>query len=119
MEKEFVPYKLALRMKALGFDEPCFHLDGLGKVSYAEFGYGATPIPLYSQAFRWFRDKYMIIGLLRFNENVKGEWCGHLYGHFETHGVFSFGYTELYKTYEKAELACLERLIEIVESKSE
>ena len=24
MEKEFVPYELALRMKALGFDEPCF-----------------------------------------------------------------------------------------------
>ena len=24
MEKEFVPYELALRMKALGFDVPCF-----------------------------------------------------------------------------------------------
>jgi hypothetical protein len=24
MEKEFVPYELALRMKQLGFDEPCF-----------------------------------------------------------------------------------------------
>ena len=24
MEKEFVPYELALRMKELGFDEPCF-----------------------------------------------------------------------------------------------
>jgi len=23
-EKEFVPYPLALKMKALGFDEPCF-----------------------------------------------------------------------------------------------
>ena len=23
MEKEFVPYELALRLKALGFDEPC------------------------------------------------------------------------------------------------
>jgi hypothetical protein len=23
MEKEFVPYELALRMKTLGFDEPC------------------------------------------------------------------------------------------------
>ena len=121
MEKEFVPYKLALRLKALGFNEPCFaffngkHLDfnmwdDIGKCPLA---------PTFSQAFRWFREKYMIIGLLRFNEDVKSEWCGHLYGHFETHNIFSFGYTELYKTYEEAELACLEKLIEIVESKSE
>ena len=24
MQKEFIPYKLALKMKKLGFDEPCF-----------------------------------------------------------------------------------------------
>jgi hypothetical protein len=24
MEKEFVPYELAVKLKALGFDEPCF-----------------------------------------------------------------------------------------------
>jgi predicted RNA-binding Zn-ribbon protein involved in translation (DUF1610 family) len=31
MEKEFIPYELALRMKQLGFDEPCFNLYHLNR----------------------------------------------------------------------------------------
>jgi hypothetical protein len=106
MEKEFVPYPLALRLKALGFDEPCFHLDGLGKVSYAEFGYGATPIPLYSQAFRWFREKHGVHSSPRKYDETQwwAEW-----------GTW----TSSIGTFEEAELAWLEKLIEIVETKSE
>jgi hypothetical protein len=63
MEKEFVPYELALRMKKLGFDEPCFgyyDVDEGYSIGYAfcysdrelqpEIGYSA---PLFQQAFRW------------------------------------------------------------------
>ena len=85
MEKEFVPYELAVKLKALGFDEPCFgyYVDGelrgvnlgieqLGGIEpyYQRFGFHTlsnhnidnpnkivTTSPTYSQAFRWFRDK--------------------------------------------------------------
>jgi hypothetical protein len=35
MEKEFVPYELALKLKKLGFDEPCFGLYEHGKLGYS------------------------------------------------------------------------------------
>jgi len=113
MEKEFVPYKLALRLKALGFDEPCFHLDGLGKVSYAEFGYGAIPIPLYSQAFRWVREKYDLFTHIEKGENPKNFYP------IIDNVSHKYNPKLWFDTYEEAELACLEELIEIVESKSE
>ena len=64
MNKEFVPYKLAIRMKALGFDEPCFgyfrNEDGhLFPYSYYEGQFDdLTLAPLWQQAFRWIYEKY-------------------------------------------------------------
>jgi hypothetical protein len=65
MEKEFVPYELALRMKALGFDEPCFAWSVPNNenfiISPCEKYNGRqslmTQIPLYQQAFRWLYQK--------------------------------------------------------------
>jgi len=139
MEKEFVPYQLSLRMKALGFDEKCFRLDGLGKVSYAEFGFGATPIPTWHQAFRWFRENYNLVheiswskykGGLNFDYDVfslvlpTDDELG------DEDDIASDKSMETYDslidkdfrhkesdTYEEAELACLTKLIEIVEQK--
>ena len=34
IEKEFVPYDLALELKELGFDEPCFGFYGLSRDDY-------------------------------------------------------------------------------------
>jgi len=58
MEKEFVPHELSLRMKQLGFDEPCFGYFDCdrnfvfvqGKNKYLSCEVSA---PLYQQAFRW------------------------------------------------------------------
>jgi hypothetical protein len=109
MEKEFVPYELALKMKALGFDEPCFGHYNNGELVYSShtnnnmqrFRYSA---PLYQQAFRWFREKYDLNYVI-----VKAEsW-------FYT--IIEYDAQEGFNTYEEAELACLENLIEIVESK--
>ena len=64
MNKEFIPYEQALSMEKLGFVERCFGF-------YTLEGYyfpNTTPLnsltygcdaPLYQQAFRWFREKYM------------------------------------------------------------
>ena len=127
MEKEFVPYKLALALKALGFDEPCFGYHLTKDLPYVKRGlkFGSekyvgkhnsyddfiVSAPTYSQAFRWFREKYDLghmingIGHESFIMNIAGVL--HIFNAFE------------FKTYEEAELACLRKLIEIVETKSE
>jgi hypothetical protein len=76
-----------------------------------------TSVPLYQQAFRWFREKYDLVCIITFDDDVKGKWFGNLYGHYETHGKYDFGYTELFKTYEEAELECLKKLIKIIKNK--
>jgi hypothetical protein len=69
IEKEFVPYKQALALKELGFDEPCNTCyDKLKMVAscgvnvfdyknYNTSGYIVSR-PTFSQAFRWFRDNH-------------------------------------------------------------
>ena len=118
MEKEFVPYELALKLKQLGFDEPCNTCyDKLGMTAsygknvfdYKNYNTGGYVVsrPTYSQAFRWFREKEFLIDVTSLNSNE-----------YEFYIQWSFAYSHLsdiYKTYEEAELACLEKLIEIVE----
>jgi hypothetical protein len=69
MQNEFLPYDRALKLKQLGFDEPCIsHYTAYGKFSNdysaprkynSEFELGSyISAPTYSQAFRWFREKY-------------------------------------------------------------
>ena len=114
MNKEFIPYELALELKQLGFDEPCNTCyDKLEMVaSYGEnvFDYKnyntsgyVVSRPLYQQAFRWFREKYQ----LHFPIMVQhgGTWY---FEKFSTKG---------FKKYEEAELECLKKLIEIVKNK--
>jgi hypothetical protein len=126
MEKEFVPYELALRMKALGFDEPCLAIHSnanpktglytLNKYRLKLIKQGSqkdkgVKAPLYQQAFRWFREKYDLghmingIGHESFIMNIAGVL--HIFNAFE------------FKTYEEAELACLDKLLKIIENKSE
>ena len=106
MEKEFVPYELALRLKALGFDEPCFGYytspDGLTLEQPAgrngEFVYFA---PTFSQAFRWFRENHGVHSSPRKYD--------------ETQWWVEWGtWTSSIGTFEEVELAWLTKLIEIV-----
>jgi hypothetical protein len=128
MEKEFVPYELALRLKALGFDEPCFgfwsKIHGLfitttsGKLNEDT---GECLAPTFSQAFRWFREKYRLNGLLNHYPNTK-EWDCSVHN-LEWSGKELMEYIKTedrslrYPEHEEAELACLEKLIEIVKNK--
>ena len=113
MKKEFVPYKLALRMKQLGFDERCIMHWWKGKLSYYQMGDFSpthTSAPTFSQAFRWFRKEHNL--KFHIKEDVWNNWCSlKMIRHDD---YISIGE---YKTYEEAELACLEKLIEIVEQK--
>jgi hypothetical protein len=131
MDKEFIPYEQALALTELGFDEPCFgfYLNGKvrldGKIENClsqervYYVYRANCLsPTFSQAFRWFREKYDIIcHPERWGQNLEYACKFDLYdkkerklGHIrnEDNTLVSF------KTYEEAELECLKKLIEIV-----
>ena len=104
MEKEFVPYELAVKLKELGFDEECLSYYFNKQLSFgSKTAYGeVVEAPLYQQAFRWFREKYNLHFPIAVSD---GFWF------FERWRI------GVYKTYEEAELACLTKLIEIVETK--
>jgi hypothetical protein len=66
MKNEFVPYKEALALKELGFDYCCFcSYNSEGKLAgnygtyYKIHLSEVTIAPLFQQAFRWFREKYI------------------------------------------------------------
>lgn len=118
MNKEFIPYKQALELKELGFDEPClgfydYYTKGVPLEMYdSQSDCSGQPAPIYQQAFRWFREKYGLnykieeVSQIRFQGRVyKGDgWA-----------TWDFGYK--FNTYEEAELACLKKLIELIKQK--
>ena len=119
MQKEFIPYEQALELKELGFDEPTLALYHDGKLVFDKFHYntGIFPAPLYQQAFRFFRDKKLSDASINRHVEADGGYSYrweivHEYGVYEERH-FKMGY----KTYEEAELACLNKLIEIVKNK--
>jgi hypothetical protein len=130
MEKEFIPYELALKLKALGFKERCLTYYGENKPMLSDvltiegWDYNTsflnwTSRPTFQQAFRWFREKY---GLF-VSPNVISYEDGLYLWFFEINSTVlpfgtDLGETDDYKTYEEAELACLEKLIELVETKT-
>lgn len=114
MENYFVPYVLALKMKALGFDEPClysYYQDGTVGSQATLLNYNDSDTlcsrPTFSQAFKWFRVKGFLISLSSHEKDIHDfyfKWS-------PNKSILS----DTYDTYEEAELACLERLIEIIE----
>ena len=112
MKTEFIPYGQALDLKELGFDEPCFmYYTDKGEL-YKSNLYGISA-PLYQQAFRWFREKYGLVGWVEGNEGKK------IFMYRIESPIDSDDQLNCYpfRTYEEAELACLKKLIEIVKTK--
>lgn len=139
MTSEFVTYEQALALKELGFDEPCFAYysinnienklfydidsdDGeLTALNQNQFYYnnlsevGRISSPLKQQVFRWFRENHKFDG-----------WATPCYtsdGKFYSFIIESGKESEIdgsydkVKTYEEAENACIDKLIEIVKKK--
>jgi hypothetical protein len=128
MEKEFVNYEQALALKELGFDEKCIAKytivpeDDINWFSIAEqtisdgkqlFGgsknyntklyndEGTISAPLKQQVFRWFREKYDAhIHPRRIMPNV----------YIAEYGLWA---SKSFDTYEEAENACIDKLIEL------
>jgi hypothetical protein len=125
MNKEFVPYELALALKQLGFDEPCFAFydeslyfpNQYGTFCNQKLDASSCSAPTYSQAFRWFRDKHNLrcqINYIGGLINKTTWWDISVIGHYNTDPK---EWEMKYQPYEEAELACLKKLIEIANDK--
>lgn len=117
--KDFVPYQPSFDMKELGFNETCFGFYNptitkdviINNDSYGGFGLMQDHIvvaPTFSQAFRWFREKYGLYSWITMELGNKSTFCWVLSGEHT-----STQYAAYFHTYEEAELACLIKLIEI------
>lgn len=132
--KDFVNYNQALELKELGFDEPCFvkvwwlnSTNRHTKESYkpqitmnghdikfdypipekhplSEFDVLELQVPTFSRAFRFFRENHNLHHEIEYNG-------------YEYLGYVSGMTANIFKTYEEAESACLDKLIEIAKSK--
>jgi hypothetical protein len=128
MNKEFIQYNIAIELKQLGFDEPCFgYYEPNGELDYIEnhilkdFPYLAknsewqdlVAAPTFSQAFRWFRENHDLNCYID-RGGAKGVY--HAFVGNSEHGFLygNNGNSPSEFTYEEAELACLKKLIEIV-----
>ena len=111
MEKEFVTYEQALALKELGFKEDClasyYHAGKrLDICEYINHGKYTILAPLKQQVFRWFREKYEIHGFIIHYSRVMFKWCIDSGDDFEESIKLD--------TYEEAENACIDKLIELV-----
>ena len=127
MEEQFIAHKHALALKELGFDEPClafwdgkntdaFYFNNIRDASgdYVPFQkhdrlkwFGA---PLKQQVFIWFREKYGYWSYIK--EATKGT-CRFNIEKFDE----KFFNSGLFGSYEDAESACIDKLIEMVKKK--
>ena len=145
MTKEFISYEQALELKQLGFDEPCLAFypiyeiqdkrhpikegtlvminqgtDYWGEMYYTD-DIETTDLchlyqcaaPLYQQAFRWFREKYKLVALIDIGMH---EFSYKIFKNEKSITPFK-DYLDYNGTYEEAELECLKKLIEIVNTK--
>jgi hypothetical protein len=117
MDKEFIPYKQALALKELGFDEPCFgYFNTNNRELFLDNSNNRTSndddrwcsAPTFSQAFRWFREKYNLHnGIYPYYDEYEFQIKDF---RLPTNQPINGGLMP----YEEAELACLNKLIEIV-----
>ena len=121
MEEEFVTFEQAVALKELGFNEPCFGWWFVDEVmliiekSKKSTSENIIQAPTYSQAFRFFREKYKLEGVVQRAEN-KGWYKFHIYELYENCKVLIS--VELEKiSFENAELECLRKLIKIEKNK--
>ena len=122
MYKEFIPYEQALELKELGCDDYNIAwyaiVDEKPKMVFLNYG-SHLCAPLYQQAFRWFREKHYLFSVIDVDQTMEPLFCYSLSkykGDFQWDNILPT-YSELYYTYEEAELACLNKLIEIVKNK--
>jgi len=137
MKSQFLSFEQALELYHLGFDGPgfaCYNTDGhffirhidaycMGADDYCSNSHhlfsdrGIFIAPLKQQVFAWFREKHDLFGCVDLQACTPSHWYirvdkieinDYLYHSEDEHLRFD--------TYEKAETACIQKLIEIVKN---
>jgi hypothetical protein len=130
MENEFVTYEQALALKELGFDEECFgewlnlKIGKYLRLNEEDSFWNTTSLsanikaPLKQQVFRWFREKYEFLIIIRDIEIIASDKSGYRWKWV----IFKLT-DDIYiaedksilgsLTYEEAENACIDKLIEL------
>ena len=124
MDKEFVSFEQAVALKELGFNEICMgYFDvrlehQIGNSDFREIKEGyhksvSALSPLKQQVFRWFREKKLHN---TFPSIIQTRNWATLYRILEWHpgnDSTSISTSDYYDTYEEAENACIDKLIEL------
>ena len=125
MKKHFANYNQSLALKELGFDEDC-----LGRwlaitewekptgeiklqlgVKAEDYDKNQCLAPLKSQVFEWFREKYnLVFNFISYNIVKPAEYYWSITWDDEAKA------SGIVKSYEEAELACIDKLIEILQN---
>lgn len=145
MEELFIPNTQAHILKSLGFDEPCFafyqgddkrpvmvdddnqySIFGFRTCGNSEIPYDFTAAPLYSQAFKWFRDRYKLSCSIELTDDTNKYYYDFTISDSKNRDYNDEDFFDSCKRiyddrkfskYEQAELECLKKLIEIVKNK--
>jgi len=130
MKEHFVNYTQALALKELGFNEPCIARyiipgDLVFKGCYEDSNIIHLELtqndiceahvlaPLKSQVFKWFRDNHSINGIVSYYG--KGQWNIEILDYKGNELIQIEDNT--FWSYEEAESACIDKLIELIKEK--
>lgn len=112
MKKEFCTYEQSLTLKELGYPQDeyfkCYtvHQNGYMSLCSQKLYLDEVSAPLIQQAFRFFREKYGLICQVTY-DNFKGTFG------YQIDGNSKHYFDDGFITYEEAEQACLDKLIEL------
>lgn len=121
MNKDFLPYDLSLSIRELGFDESCFAVyseyDKTRVYEHSSIKEGKIILaPLYQQAFYWFEKKHSLYVEKQIDTNVNEildiRYIIKSWKFPPIEIIFETPY-DCFST-EKANIACLKKMIEII-----
>jgi len=110
IEKEFIPYNLAVELDKLGFNKPCFgYFDKEDENSLkcdVVYDNKNLSAPTYRQAFKFFRDKYKL-SIWIYNSDLDK----YFFTILQNGRIIKANQST--SSYEEAESECLNKLIKI------
>ena len=138
MEKHFCNYNQSLALKELGFNEPCFAYyqksavigndtilpiqimdksSNFNDVDYSKIGVPFWSAPLKSQVFEWARKEHKIHCSYGTTSDSREEVNGYCISNFIDGNRNYLHIDWEVGTYDEAESACIDKLIEIIKKK--
>ena len=134
MEREFCSYEQSLVLKELGFNEKCLMKYQLVPAKHCndskiygdkkfivlspfdcKTNYECFNTPLKSQALKWFMQKSYLYYSIRYKDD---EHINKFEASIWEKGHYCNVWNEIYSTYEEAENACIDKLIELAKQQA-